>query len=57
VARSRKLDLEQIRAALNVTCPHCGASLPPDKQMRIDFEHLRCPECGQTFMPERKVGQ
>jgi len=47
--RNRKPDLEKIRAALIVTCPHCNASLPPDKQMRIDFEHLRCPGCGNTF--------
>jgi len=49
VPRSRKLDLEKIRTALIVTCPHCNASLPPDKQMRVDFELLRCPGCGQTF--------
>jgi len=50
----RKLDLEKIRAALNITCPHCGTGIPPDKQMRVDFEHQRCPGCEQTFTPEKK---
>jgi len=50
----RKLDLEKIRAALNAACTHCHASIPPDKQVRIDFEHLRCPSCGQTFGPEKQ---
>jgi ribosomal protein S27AE len=51
VPRSRKFDLEKILAALNVTCPQCKASVPPDKQVRVDFEHQRCPGCGQTFVP------
>jgi len=51
---SRKLNLEKIRAALNIT-PHRNSSIPPDKQVRVDFEHLRCPGCGQTFVPEKKV--
>jgi uncharacterized protein (UPF0212 family) len=50
----RKLDHEKIRASLNVKCPRCGAELPPDKQVRIDFEHLQCPTCGQTFTPEKR---
>jgi hypothetical protein len=53
VAGHRKLDLEKIRASLNVTCPHCNASTPPDKQVRLDFEHLRCPGCGKTFVPQQ----
>jgi len=54
VPRSRKLDLEKIRAALNIACTHCGTGIPPDKQMRVDFEHLKCPGCGQTFTTEKK---
>jgi len=57
VARSRKLDLEKIRATLNATCPHCNTSIPPDKQVRLDFEHMKCPGCGQTFTPpQREIG-
>jgi hypothetical protein len=33
----RKLDLEKIRGSLTVTCPHCGAGIPPQQQTRIDF--------------------
>ena len=49
VAGRRKLDREKILASLNVNCPHCGAQLPPNKQVRIDFEHMRCPDCGELF--------
>jgi ribosomal protein S26 len=55
VAGRRKLDREKIRASLNVKCTHSSATIPPDKQMRIDFEHLRCPSCGQTFTPEKRT--
>jgi len=34
--------------------PRCNTNIPPDKQVRVDFEHLKCPGCGQTFMPEKK---
>jgi len=51
--RRRKFDLEKILAALNVTCPHCRTAIPPGKQVRIDFDHLRCPSCGQTFTPKK----
>jgi len=49
--RRGKFDLEKIRASMNATCPHCGASIPPDQQMRIDFEHMKCPKCGKLFDP------
>jgi len=49
VTRSRKLDLEKIRAALNVTHPHCHAELEPDERIRLDFDHLQWGKCGQTF--------
>lgn len=45
----RKLDLEKIRAALNVRCPHCSVDLAPSERVRLDFEHLQCTKCGQTF--------
>jgi hypothetical protein len=37
--------------SLNATCPHCGASIPPDQQMRVDFEHMQCPKCEERFVP------
>jgi predicted Zn finger-like uncharacterized protein len=52
VPGSRK-SIEEIRACLNITCPHCGASIAPDEQVRIDFERLKCPSCRQTFTPTK----
>jgi predicted Zn finger-like uncharacterized protein len=50
-ARRGKLDPEKIRASMNATCPHCAASIPPDQQMRIDFERMKCPKCATLFDP------
>jgi predicted Zn finger-like uncharacterized protein len=50
----RKLDWERIKAAMNITCPHCGASITPDQQTRIDFEQMKCPQCQQVFIPDAK---
>jgi DNA-directed RNA polymerase subunit RPC12/RpoP len=52
--RRRKLDPEAIRAALNIECPHCHASLAPAEFMRLDFERLRCLKCKQDFIPPAK---
>ena len=52
--RRGKLDLDRIRASADVICPHCGVHIPPDRQQRVDFEHMRCPGCGQTFAPSKK---
>ena len=54
MARRRKFDLEKIHESLKVSCPHCGARLAPNEQIRIDWEHLECPRCGQKFIPESK---
>jgi len=48
----RKLDLEKIRAALIMQCPLCGESIPPDKQKRVDMEHMECPSFGKRFVPQ-----
>jgi ribosomal protein S26 len=52
VAGRRKLDREKILASLNVKCTRCGAIIPPDKQMRIDFERMQCPDCKELFKAE-----
>jgi DNA-directed RNA polymerase subunit RPC12/RpoP len=52
----RKLDLEKIRASLNTVCPYCSASIPPEDQNRMDWEHMKCPHCGKDFIPEAKDG-
>jgi len=55
-AGRRQLDIAKIRASLNVKCPLCGAELAPNRQVRIDFEHLRCPSCGGLFKAEKGAG-
>jgi len=52
MSRHGKLDLEKILKSLNVTCPHCNASITPAQQTRIDFERMKCPHCGETFVPK-----
>jgi len=44
-ASRHKLNPEKIRASMNATCPQCGASIPADQQMRIDFERMKCLKC------------
>jgi len=52
--RRRKLDLEAIRASLNIECPRCHATLRPAEYMRIDSERLRCLKCKQDFVYQAK---
>jgi DNA-directed RNA polymerase subunit RPC12/RpoP len=54
--RRSKLDLEAMRASLNVDCPHCHAALSPAEYMRLDSERLRCTKCGKDFEPPQRSG-
>jgi ribosomal protein L37AE/L43A len=54
MSRSRKIDLEQIRASLDKMCPKCGATITPDLVKRVDFEWIECPKCGEKFQPGAK---
>jgi len=40
----KKIDLTKVLNSLNVTCPECGYSIPPNEQMRISMEQMRCPK-------------
>ena len=51
----RKLDWGKIKAAMNVPCLHCGASIAPDQQTRVDFQRMKCPKCDKIFDPESKM--
>jgi ribosomal protein S27AE len=51
VPRSRKINLEKVRAPLNTTCPKCGVTIMPDQVKRVDFERIECPKCGEKFQP------
>jgi DNA-directed RNA polymerase subunit RPC12/RpoP len=50
--RRRNLDLEKLRATLDVICPYCGARIVPENQQRVDWDHLQCPNCGERFVPK-----
>jgi ribosomal protein S27AE len=54
--RRSKLNLEAIRSAGNVGCPHCNVILSPAEYLRLDSERLRCGKCGKDFIPPRKDG-
>jgi ribosomal protein S27AE len=49
MSRSRKIDLEKVRASLNTTCLRCGFTITPDLVKRVDFERVECPKCGERF--------
>jgi predicted RNA-binding Zn-ribbon protein involved in translation (DUF1610 family) len=51
--RSRKINLEKVRASLNTTCPKCGATITPDLVERLDFERMECPKCGERFLTKK----
>ena len=49
MVRSRKLNLEKVRASLDNTCPKCGFTITPDLVKRVDSDTLECPKCGERF--------
>jgi hypothetical protein len=51
--RSRKINLEKVRASLDAVCPKCGALIPPSQVRRVDFVRIECPVCGEKFAPRR----
>ncbi len=52
--RSRKINLERVRASLDAVCPKCGNLTSPAEVRRIDFERIECPVCGERFVPSPK---
>jgi hypothetical protein len=52
--RSRKINLEKVRASLDAVCPKGGALIPPAQVRRIDFERIESPVCGERFVPSPK---
>jgi len=45
----KKINLEKVLAALNVTCPLCGYSIPPNEQMRVSNDRMRCRNAGRSL--------
>ena len=54
--RRSKYNLDAIRAASNLDCPHCHADLNAAEYLRVDSERVRCVKCGADFVPETKSG-
>jgi ribosomal protein L37AE/L43A len=54
MASSRKINLEKVRASLDVVCPKCGRVIPPAEVRRIDFERIECSVCGERFAPRAR---
>jgi ribosomal protein S27AE len=48
----KKIDLKKVLASLNETCPHCGYSIPPSEQMRLDGKRMLCPKCKKGVLLE-----
>jgi ribosomal protein S27AE len=55
--RSRKINLEKVRASLDAVCPKCGKLVPPAEVRRIDFERNECPVCGERFVPATREAE
>jgi len=49
-----KINLEKIRAALEIVCPHCNAQLSPADWQRVDGERAKCRFCDGLFVPGTK---
>jgi len=50
----RKINLEAIRASLNLICPKCQNEITPSQILRITFEEIKCPHCDSVVKPQRK---
>ena len=57
VPRRSKMDLEQIRASMMITCPLCQAKLSPEEWKRVDQEQVKCAWCGGLFIPQGSQSQ
>jgi hypothetical protein len=50
----RKINIEAIRASLNLICPKCQAEIEPSQILRITFEEIQCPYCDSVVKPLKK---
>ena len=45
----KKIDLPKVLNSLNVVCPECGYSIPPNEVVRLGKGLIRCPQCKKEF--------
>jgi len=50
----KKIDLQKIRASLNLICPICQCEITPGQILRITFEEINCPHCDSIVKPQKK---
>jgi ssDNA-binding Zn-finger/Zn-ribbon topoisomerase 1 len=48
--KKQKINLANVLASINTTCPKCDYSIPSPELRRVDFEHVLCPKCGERFV-------
>jgi hypothetical protein len=47
--RSRKVNLEKVKASRDKTCPKCGAAITPERVKRLEFNVMECPVAARGF--------
>jgi predicted RNA-binding Zn-ribbon protein involved in translation (DUF1610 family) len=47
--KSRKVNLEKVRASLDLVCSKCGGVIAPADVRHIDFDRIECPPCGERL--------
>jgi hypothetical protein len=52
--RKPKIDLETVRACLDMVCPKCGHRIRPAEIQRIDSTRVKCPARGEAFVPSKR---
>jgi hypothetical protein len=45
----KKIDMEKVRASLNIICPKCGRIIEPQDIKRVSWEEILCPDVGNRF--------
>jgi rubredoxin len=45
----KRIDLAKVLTSLDVVCPECSCSIPPDQMERVGNEQMKCPLCDAVF--------
>ena len=49
VPSRKRINLENVLAALDTICPKCGHQIKPSETQRINMQEMICPKCGVRF--------
>jgi predicted RNA-binding Zn-ribbon protein involved in translation (DUF1610 family) len=50
----KKIDWQNVQAALTTTCPNCGYEITPGEIVRPSWDEIQCPKCGTKFQPSKR---